>query len=81
MMTAEETDDVLKIVDRLCAKQGWQSYQRRLLAIRERVTADNPAPLPPMPAGSIIDPDDFRPCAECACPKTCSEFDSCGRGK
>lgn len=82
MLTQSETDDVLMMLDRLCAKQGWKSYQRRLVAIRARV-----ASAVPLPAGSIIDPDtrpdpfNFKPCPGCDSPSRCSEWDGCGRGK
>lgn len=75
----DEIDDVLKIVGRLSAKQGWESYKRRMEAIRGRINATQRAAIPPMPAGSILG-DNFRPCALCECPRECSERDSCGRG-
>lgn len=34
----------------------------------------------PMPSGSIISPDNFRPCAQCDTPAICKLRDSCGRG-
>jgi hypothetical protein len=88
MMNAEETDDVLRMIDRLSAKHGWDSYRRRIAVIRERIRADAPPlTLPPLPAGSIIDPDarppvdNFTPCHGCDSPSVCSTMDSCGRGQ
>jgi hypothetical protein len=78
MLTTSETDDVLKIIGKLSAKHGWESYTRRCEAIRARIAAHIPPTLPPMPAGSL---DNFTPCDACDCPKTCSRFDSCGRGR
>jgi len=79
MLTTQETDDVLKFVGMLCSKQGWTSYTRRMEAIRARLAANIPTTPPPLPAGSII--DNFAPCNDCDCPKTCARFDSCGRGQ
>lgn len=79
-LSAEEQDDVLRMVGMLCAKQGWGSYARRMQAIRERITAEQHAPIPPLPAGSILG-DNFKPCRHCDTPRICAEFDSCGRGK
>jgi hypothetical protein len=87
-LNPEETDDVLRMIDRLSAKHGWDSYRRRIAAIRDRIRTDAGVPtLPPLPAGSIIDPDaprpvdNFTPCDGCESPSVCSTMDSCGRGR
>jgi len=80
-LTTSETDDVLKFIAMLCAKQGWRSYAQRMESIRDRLDSTRRMFPPPLPSGSILGADNFTPCRECQTPEVCSEWDSCGYGR